>query len=307
MDRIQPLRVFARVAEMRSFTKAADSLGLPKTSVSAQIQQLETELGARLLHRTTRKVQLTHDGQSFYERTKDLLADVEELATLFRSEASQIAGRVRVDMSSRMARLEIVPRLPEFFAAYPHIHLELGSTDRQVDLVQEGYDCVLRGGKLPDSSLVARQIGEARVVNVASASYLEKHGTPKSVKDLEQHYLVQYVSSFGERVDGFEYLDGNKLRLVEMKSYLTVNSAESYAAACEAGLGIIQSPAPSLQASLKAGKLVEILPKLKVDPVPIYVLYPHRRNLPRRVRLFIEWAEKTLSARYRPASSRQCS
>lgn len=304
MDRIQPLRVFARVAEMRSFTKAAESLGLPKASVSAQIQQLETELGARLLHRTTRQVQLTHDGLSFYERTKDLLADVEELATLFRSEASQIAGRVRVDMSSRMARLEIVPKLPDFFAAYPHIHLELGATDRQVDLVQEGYDCVIRGAKLLDSTLIARQIGEARVVNVASAGYLEKHGTPKSAKDLERHYLVQYVSSFGERVDGFEYLDGNELRSVKMKSYITVNSAESYASACEAGLGIIQSPAPSLQPLLRAGKLVEILPKLKFDPMPIYVLYPHRRNLPRRVRLFIDWVEKTLSVRYRSVSAR---
>jgi len=162
MDRIQPLRVFARVAEMRSFTKAADSLGLPKASVSAQVQALETEIGARLLHRTTRQVQLTHDGLSFYERAKDIIADLDELTGTFKSAGSQLAGRVRVDMPSRMARLDIIPRLPEFFAAYPNIHLEIGATDRYVDLVHEGYDCVIRSGKLPDSNLIARQIGEAR-------------------------------------------------------------------------------------------------------------------------------------------------
>jgi DNA-binding transcriptional LysR family regulator len=299
MDRIQPLRAFARVAELRSFTKAAESLGLPKASVSAQIQQLETEIGTRLLHRTTRQVQLTQDGLSFYERAKDLLADLDELTTTFRSEAAQIAGRVRVGMASRMARFEVIPRLPEFIQAYPHIQIELGATDRKVDLVQEGYDCVIRGAKLPDSSLIARQVGEVRIVNVASAEYLEKHGTPQSVRDLERHYLIEYVSAFGERTEGFEFLEGDKHRSVKMKSYITVDSAESYAAACEAGLGIIQSPARSLREPLRTGRLVQILPKLRLEPIPIYVLYPHRRNLSRRVRLFMEWVERILRPNYR--------
>ena len=266
--------------------------------MSAQVQALEAEIGARLLHRTTRQVQLTHDGMSFYERTKDLLADLDELTTTFRSEASQVVGRVRVDMPSRMARLDIIPRLPEFFAAYPHIHLELGATDRYVDLVHEGYDCVIRTGKLPDSNLIARQIGEAHFLNLASVGYLEKHGTPRSLKDLERHYLIQYASSFGERAGGFEYLDGNKYRSLKMQSSITVNSAESYAAACEAGLGIVQSPAPRLRSSLRTGKLVQILPKLKVEPVPVYVLHPHRRNLPNRVRVFVEWFETVLNTSY---------
>lgn len=299
MDRLQPLRIFVRVAELRSFTRAAASLGLPKASVSAQIQQLEAEVGTRLLQRTTRQVQLTQDGLSFYERAQDLLADLDELTNSFRSDASRVAGRIRVDMSSRMARFEVIPRLPEFIAAYPHINLELGATDRKVDLIHEGYDCVIRGGKLADSNLIARQVGLARVINVASAGYLEKHGTPRSVKDLERHYLVQYVSSFGERAEGFDYLEGNEHRSLKMKSYITVNSAESYVAACEVGLGIIQSPAPSLQGLIQTGKLVQILPRLKVDPVPIYVLYPHRRNLPQRVRLFIEWIERILTPTYR--------
>jgi DNA-binding transcriptional LysR family regulator len=299
MDRIQPLRVFTRVAELKSFTQAAESLGLPKASVSAQIQQLETELGTRLLHRTTRQVQLTHEGLAFYERSQDLLADLEELQSLFQSEPSRVSGRVRVDMPTRMARFEIIPKLPRLLEEFPNLQIELGATDRKVDLIHEGYDCVIRGGKLTDSSLIARKLGEARTVNVASAGYLKKHGTPRSVRDLEHHYLVQYVGAFGERADEFEYLDGDKSRTVKMKSYVTVNNAESYVAACEAGLGIIQSPAATLQESLRQGRLVEILPKLKGQPLPIYVLYPHRRNLPRRVRVFIDWVERTLSAHYR--------
>jgi DNA-binding transcriptional LysR family regulator len=299
VDRIQPLRAFVRVAEMRSFTKAAASLGLPKASVSAQIRKLETEMGTRLLHRTTRQVQLTHDGLSFYERAKDLLADVDELATTFRVEPSQVQGRVRVGTSSRMARFEVIPKIPEFIKAHPRIQIELGATDRKVDLIHEGYDCVIRGGKLSDSSLIARQIGVAQTINVASPEYLKKHGTPKAVKDLDRHYLIEYVSSFGERADGFEYLDGDKCRSVKMQSYITVNSAEAYASACEAGLGIIQSPSRSLQESVRAGRLVQILPKLKLEAMPIYVLYPHRRNLPQRVRLFIEWIESILSPNYR--------
>ncbi len=299
MDRLAPLRAFIRVAEMRSFTQAAASLTMPKASVSAQIQQLENEVGTQLLHRTTRSVRLTEDGMAFYERSKDLLADADDLKTLFKSEASQVSGRVRVDMATRMARLYIIPKLPEFFAAYPNVHLEIGASDRRVDLVHEGYDCVIRGGTLSDSNLIARQIGEVPVVSAASPAYLKQHGTPRSVKDLEHHHQVQYVSSFGERVDGFEYLEGKALRSVKMKSRITVNNAESYAAAAEAGLGIIQSPLPSLRKSLQGGALVQILPKLKLEPLAIYVLYPHRRNLPRRVRLFSEWIEQTLKEIYR--------
>ena len=226
VDRLQPLRAFTRVAELRNFTQAADSLGLPKASVSAQVRQLEEEIGARLLHRTTRRVRLTDDGAAFYERAKDLLADADELANLFRSEAAQVAGRIRVDMSSRMARLFIIPKLPQFIEAYPNVEIELGASDRRVDLVQEGYDCVIRGGTLQDSSLIARQIGEARITNAASPEYLEKHGTPRTLKDLEHHYVIHYVPSFGERAQGFEYFDGQEYRTAQTKSRITVGSAE---------------------------------------------------------------------------------
>ena len=182
--------------------------------MSAQIRQLETELGTRLLHRTTRQVQLTPDGLAFYERAKDLLGDVDELSFLFQSEPSQISGRVRIDMSSRMARFEIIPQLPRLLSEFPNLQIELGATDRKVDLVREGYDLVIRGGTLADSGLIAKKIGEAKVINAASGGYLKKYGTPKSVRDLESHYLVNYVSSFDERADGFECRDGEKYRSV---------------------------------------------------------------------------------------------
>jgi DNA-binding transcriptional LysR family regulator len=280
MERIQTFRIFARVAEVKSFTKAAESLGLPKASVSSQIQQLENELGTRLLQRTTRQVQLTHDGISFYERTKDLLSDVDELKTMFQSGPSDITGRIRVDMSSRMARFQIIPRLPEFI---------------EVDLVHEGYDCVIRGGSLSDSSLIAKKLKDIHNINVASPSYLKKYGTPKSLKDLERHYLVEYVSTFGEKPEGFEYVEADKTRFIPMKSFVTVNNAESYIAACEAGLGIIQNPRGTLEESLKKKRLVEILPKYRAESMPIYLLYPHRRNLPRRVKVFMDWVETVVN------------
>ncbi len=293
------MRAFTRVAELRSFTKAAESLGLPKATVSAQVRQLEGEVGAQLLHRTTRRIRLTDEGESFYERAKDVLADIDELENLFRSEPSRITGRIRVDMASRMARLYVIPRLADFLERYPHVDIELGASDRRVDLVQEGYDCVIRGGELPDSSLVGRLIGEARVTAVASREYLQRYGTPRSLRDLRDHHVVHYVSSFGERVPAFEYLEGGRLRSISMKSRVTVNSAESYASACEAGLGIIQSPLASLRESIRSGRLVEILPRYTTKPIPIYILHPHRRNLPRRVRVFIEWVQAIMAGTYR--------
>jgi DNA-binding transcriptional LysR family regulator len=161
MNRLDAMQIFARVAELASFTRAAESLGLPKASASNAVQQLESALGARLLHRTTRKVQLTQDGQAFYERSKDLLADMDELQSMFQQGEQALRGRLRVDMPSGIARAYIVPRLPKFLQAHPQIELELSSTDRRVDLVREGFDCVVRVGALGDANLIARPLSPA--------------------------------------------------------------------------------------------------------------------------------------------------
>lgn len=297
MDRLQTLSIFARVAEMESFTAAARSLGIPKATASNAVQQLETRLSTRLLQRTTRRVSLTHDGTAFYERCKDLLADADELEAMFQKSGEALAGRIRVDLSARMARFTVIPALPAFLAAHPSLQLELGSTDRAVDLVREGYDCVVRGGSLVESGLVVRRLGELRHINCASPEYLRKHGKPRTLRDLERHFLVHYVSTLGARPDGWEYEEGGVWKELPMRGQVTVNNSEAYVAAAIAGLGLIQTPRSSLDDELRSGRLVEVLPRLCARPMPLSILYPHRRQLSRRVRVFMDWLEAVIGKR----------
>ena len=300
MNQLEAMQIFIRVAELASFTQAAESLGLPKASVSTAVQQLEGLLGTRLLHRTTRKVQMTQDGQVFYERSKDVLADVEDMQTLFRSEQAGLRGRLRVDMPLAVAREVVLPHLPEFLQTHPELEIELSSTDRRVDLVREGFDCVLRVGSLSDSSLIARPIGEYRLINVASPEYLARHGIPATLADLATHRLVHYVPSLGGRSSGFEYVDPDepsRAVFLPMAGAVTVNNSDSYQGACLAGLGIIQAPEIGLRPLLDAGRLVEILPDFCPAPMPVWLIYPNRRHLPRRVQAFMAWIETLMRER----------
>lgn len=289
MDQLDGMRMFVRVAELESFSRCAEQLGIPKATLSAAIRRLEEHMGTRLLQRTTRRVQLTTDGQLCYARCRDLLADMEEFDGLFR-QAGQIAGQLRVDMPSRMARHLVIPALPTFLAAHPDLQLMLSSTDRRVDLVREGFDCVVRVGALEPSSLVARPLGHYRQINCASAGYLAVHGVPQSLADLARHRLVHYGSGQGRGEPGFEYLgeDGRPATL-PMGASLTVNDSESYLAAARAGLGIIQMPRVGVEALLASGELVSILPAWQAPPLPIHALYAHRRQLAPRVQTFIHW------------------
>lgn len=255
MNQLEAMKVFMQVAELGGFTAAAMSLGVPKASVSLSIQQLEELLGTRLFHRTTRKVQLTQDGQVFYERSKDLLADMDDLQGLFRQEPSALRGRLRVDMPLAVARDLVIPQLPAFLQAHPELELELSSTDRLVDIVREGFDCVLRAGELSDSSLIARYLGEYQMINCASPSYLARFGRPENLAELAQHRLVHYVSVLGERSDGFEYQDpsDHSVQRLAMAGAITVNNSSAYVSACLAGLGLIQIPAVGVQDLLAEG------------------------------------------------------
>ncbi len=296
------LQIFVRVAELASFSQAADQLSLPKARVSTAVQQLEGQLGTRLLHRTTRRVQMTQDGQAFYERCKDVLADMDELQAMFQQGVQALRGRLRVDLPALIAREQVIPRLPEFLAAHPHLDIELGSTDRRVDLVREGFDCVLRVGTLVDSGLVARPLGELRQINCASPAYLQRHGTPKTLADLASHRLVHYVPTLGAKAAGWEYVEGGmesreqsgRTRSLAMAGVLTVNSTESYQAACLAGLGLIQAPAAGVTSLIQRGLLVEILPDHRGPSLPVSLLYANRRNLPQRVQVFMAWLAQTL-------------
>ncbi|MDD0841751.1 LysR family transcriptional regulator [Pseudomonas sp. Gutcm_11s] len=289
MDRLHAMLAFVRVAELASFTRAAESLGQPKASVSLLVQQLENQLGTRLLHRTTRRVQLTQDGQACYERCKDLLADADELASLFQHDAAQLRGRLRVDMGQALARNLVLPHLPAFLAEHPQLQLELSCTDHRVDLVREGFDCVVRVGSLADAGLIARPLGEMVQINCASPDYLQRFGTPHSLADLDQHRLVHYVPTLGMKPIGWEYVQDGATRVLDMPGALTVNSTDAYTQACLAGLGIIQVPLAGIRHYLDDGRLVDILPAYRAAPMPVSLLYPHRRNLSKRVQVFMDW------------------
>lgn len=288
MNKLELYKTFARVTELASFTQAADSLGLPKSTVSEHVRLLEELLGARLLQRTTRKVQATQDGLVLYERCKDMLDQVDELESLFRHDQS-VRGRLRIDVPTVTAREYVLPHLAQFSDQHPLIELEISATDRRVDLVREGFDCVLRVGELPDTTLVARPLGAFRQANYASPAYLQRYGTPRSLADLANHRLVHYVSTFGSRPVGFEYEQNGERHCLQMAGSITVNNTDCYNAACLAGFGIIQAPVAGKSEALARGELVEVMPAFVPAPMKVTLLYAHRRNLPRRVRVFMDW------------------
>ena len=294
MDRIDLFRIFTRVVDCASFTRAADTLGMPRSSVSAAVAELEARIGARLLHRTTRKVAPTQDGTAFYDRCLRVIADVEETEALFRRDGARPAGKLRVDVPGRIGRLIVAPALGDFLDAYPDIDVTLGVTDRAVDLIEEGVDCVLRVGPLADSDMIARTIGTLPLINVASPAYLDRHGTPRTPDDLSEHHAVNYASPSSGRVEPWEWCDGGAVRALPMRARVTVNSAEASIACCLAGLGLIQIPAYDVRRHILAGDLIEILPDHRAEPLPMTLLYPHRQHLSRRVQVFADWLEALL-------------
>jgi DNA-binding transcriptional LysR family regulator len=294
MDRLLTYKVFAQVAERGSFTAAADALSLSKANVSFAIRELETALGARLFHRTTRTVRLSQDGAALFERVKNFLEDFEELEASFQDQQASLSGRLRVDLPTGAARNLILPKLPEFCAQHPDLLIEISCTDRRVDVIAEGFDLVLRIGSMKDSSLIARQIGNLALVNVASPVYLQKFGMPQSIQDLSKHRLVHYVQTLGGAVDGFEYFDGNTFVVQPMQGSIIVNNTDAYEAACLAGMGITQMPLVGAYRFIEQGLLAELLPECRAEAMPVQLVYASRKHLSRRVRVFMDWLEAVL-------------
>lgn len=294
MDRFHSMQIFVRVAELTSFTKAGESLGIPKASVSTYIQQLESQIGTRLFHRTTRSVQLTQDGMAYYEKCKDLLVEVEEADLMFQDNNKGLSGRIRIDLPVALSKKAIIPNLSKFIELHPNIELEISSTDRRVDLIQEGFDCVVRVGSMNDSGLIARHVADMKIVNCVSPGYVKKYGVPKKLEDLSEHLLVHYTLTLGAKPFGFEYFENDKYKTLKMKGIITVNSTEAYQSACLSGFGIIQAPEVGVREYLKSGALIEVLPKIKSEPMPVSIIYPNRRNLSRRVKVFMDWLDCVL-------------
>lgn len=297
MDRLELLRIFMRVVDSASFTRAANTLDLPRSTVSSAIRQLEERVGARLIHRTTRQVSATHDGLAFYERCQHLLIDYEEAESLFRAAHTHLHGKLRIDVPGRIGRRIIAPALPEFFARHPDIEIELGVTDRAVDLIQESIDCALRVGPLSDSTLIARKIADLGLVNCASPAYLEANGTPRKIADLDRHFAVNYASPATGRIEEWEWVEKGTIRTRPMRAKVTVNNAEAYIACCLAGLGLIQVPAYDVADHLASGRLVEIMTRHKAAPMPMHIVYSHRQHLSRRLKAFVDWMTDLLQQR----------
>ncbi len=261
----------------------------PLHGLGSHCAELEQRLGTRLLQRSTRRVSTTHDGDVFHARCLRLIAEVEDAESLFLQVDAQPSGLLKIDVPSRIGRRIIAPALPGFFAQYPQVEVDLGMTDRAVNLIEDGCDAVLRVGQLGDSSLVARTLGQLDFANVAAPAYLREHGVPQHPADLPQHRAVNYASPTTARMEPWEWQDGGQLRTLPMPGWVRVNSAEASIACCVAGLGLLQIPRYDVQAELQSGALVEVMPQHVAQPLPVTLLQPHRQHRALRVQVFIEW------------------
>lgn len=298
MDRLEAMRLYTRIVELGSFTAAADDLNLPRATATHAIRQLEARLGAQLLQRTTRRVRATRDGETYYAHCVRLLADMDEVETDFREAVVQPKGRLRIDLPVSLARRLVIPALPEFFARFPQIELDIGTGDRFVDLVREGVDCVLRIGELGDSGMVGRRVAMLEQVTVASAGYVRRHGVPDSLAALRDgHLAVNWASPTTRRCEPLEFMVGRRRREVALPGCVTVSGVDAYLGCCEAGLGMAQMPRYRIGEALASGSLREILPAHPPPSLPMTVLYPQQRQMPARLRVFVDWLVELTAGR----------
>ena len=295
MDQLSAMRVFVRVVETGNFTRAATTLGMPKTTVTNFVQSLEARLRTTLLNRTTRRVIVTTDGALYYERAVQILSELDELDSSLSNSQSQPSGRLRVEMAGAFADLVVIPALCDFYQRYPQIMLDIGVGDRLVDYVVENVDCALRGGTPGDQSLIARKVGEMTMKLCAAPFYIEKFGEPQEPEDLmRDHVAVGYLVAQSGRVMDLE-LQSSERSVEIMPNYiLSVNDARSYVNAAIGGLGVAVAPGFMVEDALASGTLKPVLPGWTAKPLPLYVVYPQRRHLSNKVRVFVDWLAKLI-------------
>ena len=288
MDRLDAMRLFTRIVERRSFTLAAQDTGLPRSTVTQAIKQLEERLGVRLLQRTTRVVSPTLDGEAYYRRCLAILADIENAEGAFTG--AKPSGLLRVDVQGTLARHFLLPRLPAFLAEYPGIELSMSETERWIDIIREGVDCVLRYGNLPDSDMIARRVTMLERLTCATPEYLARHGVPAAPDALDGHRMIGLRSITTGDLRPLQFMEGGVERRVMLPATVSVTGTESFLAAARLGLGLFQPPRFHVAADLASGALVEILPDVRPPSVPVSLLYPPTRQLSPRVRAFLTWA-----------------
>jgi LysR family transcriptional regulator, regulator for bpeEF and oprC len=278
-----------RVVETGGMTRAADSLGLPKATATTLIQQLEATLGVKLLNRTTRSVNVTTDGAAYYPRCVAILAQIRDTEESLARRHGSPEGRLRVEVPTLMARLVIVPALPDFFARYPDIELQLGCSERRADLIEEGIDCAVWSGELEDSSLIARRIGQLYFGTCASASYVAAHGEPHHPDELSAHRCINHFSPRTGRVFDWVFAKNGARIQTSLRGHIALDDENSYVAAAEAGLGIAQIPAFVLKDAMERGRLELLLGDWFPEPAPLSVVYPQNRHLSSKIRVFVDW------------------
>ena len=291
MDRFDGMRAFVRVVEAGSFTKAAKTLDMSRATVTQLIQQLETRLRVKLLHRTTRKVNVTEDGAVYYERVVHMLAELEDLEAGLPNKSAAPAGRLRVDVPSPFATMLLVPALPAFYARYPDIQLDLGVSDRMVDLIGDNVDCVVRGGVLADQSLAARRVADLQLRVYAAPAYLERAGVPAHPGQLREpsHRIVQFRGARSGQ--GFDYAlrRGVETVLLDARYMLAIDDGNAYLAAGLAGLGVLWLPDYMAKEAVAKGELVRLFDGWEIAPMPLFVAYPANRRVGKKLRVFIDW------------------
>ncbi|SDQ83717.1 DNA-binding transcriptional regulator, LysR family [Pseudoxanthomonas sp. CF385] len=297
MDRIDAMQAFVRVVETGSFTKAADTLQASKTRITQLVQQLETHLRVKLLHRTTRKVNVTPDGAAYYERVVRLLADLDDAETSLSAASASPRGRLRVDVPAPLASHVLVPALPDFQARYPDIQLDLGASDRKVDLIDENVDCVVRGGVLTDTSLRARHVADLSLGVYAAPAYLARAGMPAHPQALETagHRIVGYRSSRTGSPLMSPMRRGDEVVRVQGRHALSVDDGNAYLAAGIAGLGVLWLPTYMAREPLARGELVALFEDWELEPMPMYVAFPPSRHVSRKLRVFIDWVVELMA------------
>jgi LysR family transcriptional regulator for bpeEF and oprC len=299
MDKFSAMQAFIRVVEAGTFTKAAESMSLPKPRVTRLIQMLETELQTKLLNRTTRRVTVTSDGAAYYERAVRVMNEMDELEASMSHARTNPRGRLKVDSSAAVAIPILIPALPDFHARYPDIKLELGVSDRPVDLLSENVDCVLRGGELTEQSLVARRVGEAHLVTCAAPSYLKRHGVPKHPHDLDDpdggHSLVKYFSPRTGRVYPFVYTRGDETLEITGSHQIALDDAAAIVAAGVAGIGVVHALTFLVQDHIASGALEPLMVEWTSEAIPLHVVYPPNRHLSNKVRVFVDWVAELFS------------
>jgi LysR family transcriptional regulator for bpeEF and oprC len=289
MNKLQAMQVFVRVVETGAMTRAADSLQLPKATATTLIQQLEADLGVKLLNRTTRSVSVTTDGAAYYPRCVTILAQIRDTEESLAHRHAAPGGRLRVDVPTLMARLVIVPALPAFFARYPDIDLQLGCSERRADLIEEGIDCAVWSGELEDSTLIARRVGLLYFGTCAAPSYLAAHGQPRHPDDLASHRCINHFSPRTGKIFDWAFAKNGARIQTSLRGQVALDDENSYLAAAEAGLGVAQIPAFVLKEALERGTLELVLGDWFPEPAPLHVVYPQNRHLSSKIRVFVDW------------------